>query len=96
MDSKCRLHSFPKLPREIPIMYMDGGMKPVSSGWVDNILCLVKLHGLVFTANCMFRLAQGPAHRGVSVLKNEVDDAGSAGTFSVSETSKPQGKMLIR
>lgn len=51
---------------------------------------------LAFTANCMFRLAQGPAHRGVSVLKNEVDDAGSAGTFSVSETSKPQGKMFIR
>lgn len=51
---------------------------------------------LVFSANGMLVLDPGPAHRGVSVLKNELDGTGNAGQFFVSRTSKPQGKLLIR
>lgn len=48
------------------------------------------------SANGMFILDQGPAHRGVSVLKNELDGMGIARQLFVSKTSKPQGKILIR
>lgn len=48
---------------------------------------------LAFSANCMFLLDPGPAHRGASVQKNELDGAASAGQFFVSKTSKPQGKI---
>lgn len=51
---------------------------------------------LVVSANGVFQLDQGPAHRGVSVLKNELDGMGIARQFFVSKTSKPQGKLLIR
>lgn len=51
---------------------------------------------LVFSANCMFILDPGPAHRSLSVLKNELDGTGNAGQFFVSRTSKSQGKILIR
>lgn len=51
---------------------------------------------LVFSANSMFILDPGPAHRSVSVLKSELDGTDNAGQFFVSGTTKPQGKILIR
>lgn len=96
MESKRRLHNIQKLPREIPIMYMEGGTKQVPSGWAETSLGLVKLHGS--WVECQLHVCAKPRSQTqrVSVLKREPDGSASAGQFFVSKTSKPQGKIWIK